>query len=150
MFQYRDDAGRVRDLGSTDVNRYLRDVMGEAFTAKDFRTWAGTVLAAQALREMEQLPGQRAGDPVVLRAVETVARHLGNTRTVCRRCYVHPAVIDAYLDGSLAAMLESRVQHRLHARQAPRRLETAVLALLERRLHRDAARPSARRRRAAR
>jgi DNA topoisomerase-1 len=140
LFQYRDDDGRVRDLTSTDVNRYLREVMGDAFAAKDFRTWAGTVLAARALREMEELPGQRPGDPTVLRAVETVARHLGNTRTVCRRCYVHPAVIDAYLDGSLAAALETRVQHQLHARHAPRRLETAVLALLERRLRRDAGR----------
>jgi DNA topoisomerase-1 len=145
LFQYRDADGRVRDLSSSDVNRYLREVMGEAFTAKDFRTWAGTVLAARALHEMEALPGQRRGDPTVVRAVETVARHLGNTRTVCRRCYVHPAVIDAYLDGSLAAALETRVQRQLHARHAPRRLETAVLALLERRLRRDAARAVRRR-----
>jgi DNA topoisomerase-1 len=148
LFQYRDGDGRVRDLTSTDVNRYLREVMGDAFTAKDFRTWAGTVLAARALRDMEQLPGQRRGDPTVLRAVETAARHLGNTRTVCRRCYVHPAVIDAYLDGSLAVALEARVQHRLHARHAPRRLERAVLALLERRLRRDAAHRQPARRRA--
>jgi DNA topoisomerase I len=141
LFQYRDADGRVRDLTSSDVNRYLREVMGETFTAKDFRTWAGTVLAAGALRDVNDLPGQRPGDPAVLRAVETVARHLGNTRTVCRRCYVHPAVIDAYLDGSLAAALEQRVRQRLGGRRAPRRLETAVLALLERRLRRQAARP---------
>jgi DNA topoisomerase-1 len=139
LFQYRDDEGRVRDLTSSDVNRYLREVMGEAFTAKDFRTWAGTVLAARALRDINDLPGQRPGDPAVLRAVETVAKHLGNTRTVCRRCYVHPAVIDAYLDGSLAAAMEQRVRQRLGGRRAPR-LETAVLALLERRLRRQSAR----------
>jgi DNA topoisomerase-1 len=102
------------------------------------------VLAAGALRDVNDLPGQRPGDPAVLRAVETVARHLGNTRTVCRRCYVHPAVIDAYLDGSLAAALEQRVRQRLGGPRAPRRLETAVLALLERRLRRQAARPAMR------
>ena len=118
--------------------------MGQAFSAKDFRTWSGTVLAARALHEMAALPGQPSGDPAVLRAVETVARALGNTRTVCRRCYVHPAVIDAYLDGSLARTLEGRVSRRLQGARAPRRLETAVLALLQRRLRRDARRRPAR------
>ena len=145
LFQYRDDDGRVGDISSTDVNRYLRATMGQAFSAKDFRTWSGTVLAARALHEMAALPGQPAGDPAVLRAVETVARALGNTRTVCRRCYVHPAVIDAYLDGSLARTLEGRVSRRLQGARAPRRLETAVLALLQRRLRRDARRRPARR-----
>jgi DNA topoisomerase I len=145
LFQYRGDDGRVRDISSTDVNRYLRATMGQAFSAKDFRTWSGTVLAARALHEMAALPGQPAGDPAVLRAVETVARALGNTRTVCRRCYVHPAVIDAYLDGSLARTLEGRVSRRLQGARAPRRLETAVLALLQRRLRRDARRRPARR-----
>ena len=116
LFQYRGDDGRVGDISSTDVNRYLRATMGQAFSAKDFRTWSGTVLAARALHEMAALPGQPSGDPAVLRAVETVARALGNTRTVCRRCYVHPAVIDAYLDGSLARTLEGRVSRRLRGR----------------------------------
>ncbi len=140
LFQYQDGDGRVRDITSTDVNRYLREIMGQEFTAKDFRTWAGTVLAARALHEMERLHGRRRGDPAVLRAVEAVARQLGNTRSVCRRCYVHPAVIDAYLDGSLVRTLERRVRRRLDAPHPPRRLETAVLALLERRLKREAGR----------
>lgn len=137
LFQYLDEHGRVRDITSTDVNRYLRAVMGEAFTAKDFRTWAGTVLAAGALHEMARLPGAKRGDPAVVQAVESVARKLGNTRSVCRQCYVHPAVIDAYLDGSLARSLRQKALRRLDDPRAPRRLETAVLALLQRRLQRD-------------
>jgi DNA topoisomerase-1 len=139
LFQYLDAHGRVRDITSTDVNRYLRQAMGQAFTAKDFRTWAGTVLAARALHELSAVSGQPPGDPVV-RAVETVARMLGNTRTVCRKCYVHPAVIDAYLDGSLARSLQVTARRRLEDRRAPRRVETAVLALLDRRLRQDARR----------
>lgn len=134
LFQYVDDEGRVRDITSTDVNDYLKEHMGEAFTAKDFRTWAGTVLAAQALHDIESLPGQRKGDKMVLQAVETVARQLGNTRTVCRKCYIHPAVIDSYMDGSLRRVLQARVRRRLTDRRAPPRIETAVLALLGRRL----------------
>lgn len=137
LFQYRDEQRRVRDIGSADVNRYLREAMGEAFTAKDFRTWAGTVLAARALHEIAELPGQKPGNAHVLQAVETVARHLGNTRTVCRRCYVHPAVIDAYLDGSLARSLQGRARARLDAKRSPRRVEAAVLGLLHRHLARD-------------
>lgn len=151
LFQYVDERGRVRDITSTDVNGYLRTHMGKAFTAKDFRTWAGTVLAAQALHDVEALPGQRRGDRVVLRAVESVARQLGNTRTVCRKCYIHPAVIDAYMDGSLRRHLQARVRRRLNDRRPAPAIETAVLALLGRRLAR-APRPTgaAGRRRATR
>jgi DNA topoisomerase-1 len=145
LFQYLDDDRKVRDLTSTEVNRYLRDAMGQPFTAKDFRTWAGTVLAARALHELAALSDDPPGDPVV-HAVERVARMLGNTRTVCRKCYVHPAVIDAYLDGSLARALQVRVRRRLDDRRAPRRIETAVLALLERRLRADARQGPSRRR----
>lgn len=142
LFQYRDERGRVRDITSSDVNAYLREVMGTAFTAKDFRTWAGTVLAARAFHEMGQVSSHAPHEKAVVQAVEAVARQLGNTRAVCRKCYVHPAVIDAYLDGSLAASLQSQALRRLQATPAPRPLETAVLALLQRRLRADARRSS--------
>jgi DNA topoisomerase I len=101
LFQYVDDAGRRHSVESADVNAYLREVSGQEFTAKDFRTWAGTVLAVQALQACATGDGEAPAKQQVLRAVEAVAERLGNTPTVCRQCYIHPAVIDAYLDGSL-------------------------------------------------
>jgi DNA topoisomerase-1 len=86
---------------------------------------------------MARLPGSTRGDPAVVEAVESVARKLGNTRSVCRKCYVHPVVIAAYLDGSLARSLRQKALRRLDDPRAPRRLEAAVLALLQRRLQRD-------------
>jgi DNA topoisomerase I len=100
LFQYVDDLGERRTIGSGDVNAYLRAIAGEDFTAKDFRTWAGTVLAARALRT----DGFRSASEAkrkVTNAIRRVAARLGNTAAVCRRCYVHPAVIDAYLAGRL-------------------------------------------------
>lgn len=106
LFQYLDENGDVQPIDSDDVNDYLRTVMGDDFSAKDFRTWAGTVLAAQALlaidAEMGETPDPAARN--VVRAVEEVARSLGNTPAVCRSCYIHPQVLDAYLDGSLAKL----------------------------------------------
>lgn len=131
LFQYKDDRGAVVDIGSGDVNAYLKDITGEEFTSKDFRTWAGTVLAAQLLREFEAVDSQALAKKNVVAAVEQVARRLGNTRAVCRKCYVHPAVIDAYLDGS---MLKTMAQ-RARAAKAMGKLtaaETAVLGLLQR------------------
>src|SRR5206468_10448092 len=100
LFQYVDDDGEVHDVGSEDVNDYLREVTGQEFTAKDFRTWAGTVMAALALAELGPFRSQRQAKKNVVSAIEQVAERLGNTPAVCRRCYVHPQVIDAYLDGS--------------------------------------------------
>ncbi len=100
LFQYVDANGNVQPIDSDDVNEYLRTVMGDDFSAKDFRTWAGTVLAAQALRAIETEPAPRN----VVRAVREVARSLGNTPAVCRSCYIHPQVLDAYLDGSLGKL----------------------------------------------
>ncbi len=112
LLQYIDDDGEIRDIGSDDVNEYLRAIAGEEFTAKDFRTWAGTVLATIALQEFEAFDSQAQAKRNVVRAIESVARRLGNTPSVCRKCYVHPGVLDAYLEGS---MLE------LAARVAPAR-----------------------------
>src|SRR5262249_17563256 len=102
LFQYVDETGEHRAIGSGDVNAYLRGIAGEEFTAKDFRTWAGTVLAARELRG-EAFPSAAEAKRKVAEAVRHVATGLGNTAAVCRRCYVHPAVIDAYLAGALEA-----------------------------------------------
>ncbi len=99
LFQYRDEQRRVRSLSSTDINNYLREVTGEQFTAKDYRTWAGTLAAAQALAEMEPPASKTAANRVIVKAIDQVAGVLGNTRAVCRGSYIHPAVIDAFRDG---------------------------------------------------
>src|SRR5690606_32175282 len=89
LLEYLDDAGQRRDVKSDDVNAYLKEITGQDFTAKDFRTWAGTVLAARALREFEQFDSATQAKRNVVQAIETVARRLGNTRAVCRKCYIH-------------------------------------------------------------
>jgi DNA topoisomerase I len=101
LFQYLDEQGRQQDVTSTDVNAYLREVTGQDFTAKDFRTWAGTVLAAKALREANAAPSMSQAKKQLLTVIEAVAGVLGNTRAVCRKSYIHPVVIDSYMDGSL-------------------------------------------------
>jgi DNA topoisomerase-1 len=128
LFQYLDDAGERRSIESADVNAYLREVTGEDFSAKDFRTWAGTVLAAWALHEMEPAASGRRANGNVVRAIESVAARLGNTPTICRRCYVHPTVIDSYLDGSLARTLRRPAAASAEAGLRPE--EARVLALL--------------------
>ncbi|HEY5812816.1 MAG TPA: hypothetical protein VIT23_09205, partial [Terrimicrobiaceae bacterium] len=94
LFQYLDDSGAPVDITSTDVNEYLREISGSDFTAKDFRTWAGTVLAARALQEFEQFASETEAKRNLLHAVEAVARMLGNTPAICRRCYVHPVIFN--------------------------------------------------------
>jgi len=103
LFQYLDEDGHPRTIESADVNLYLREAAGDAFTAKDFRTWAGTVLAARELAEAGPFQSEAEARRKVSAAVKEVARQLGNTEAVCRKCYVHPAVIDSYLGGVLAA-----------------------------------------------
>jgi DNA topoisomerase I len=99
LFQYVNGEGALHDITSQDVNEYLREIAGEDFTAKDFRTWAGTVLAAVALSTAGAFETRKQAKANVKNAIEAVAKVLGNTPTVCRRCYIHPAVLDAYLDG---------------------------------------------------
>lgn len=101
LFQYVDDEGERRGISSDDVNTYLRDLAGEEFTAKDFRTWAGTILAARALLAAGPFDSEAQARHSIVVAMTEVAACLGNTPTICRNCYVHPAVIDAYLAGSL-------------------------------------------------
>ena len=125
------------------MNAYLREIAGQDFTAKDFRTWAGTVLAALALQRVPALRQPRRSQEQHQAAIERVAARLGNTPTICRKCYVHPAVIDCYLDGELA--LEIEAEARAELRESLGRLqpeEAAVLALLLDRLRRMGEAPS--------
>lgn len=101
LFEYVDDDGEVRSVASEDVNEYLRDITGDDFTAKDFRTWGGTVCAARALVELGPFELQTQAKKNVVQAIKQVSQHLGNKPATCRKYYVHPAVIEAYLDGSL-------------------------------------------------
>jgi DNA topoisomerase-1 len=119
LFQYLDDDRERHAVDSGDVNAYLREITADDFTAKDFRTWAGTVLAAHVL------VGQRRSKRHLAHALKRVAECLGNTLAVCRKCYVHPAVIRCYLDGTLEDALARKVKVELHHSEA------AVLALLE-------------------
>jgi len=135
LFQYLDDEGNQHSVDSSDVNDYLRTISGEDYTAKDFRTWSGTVLAALALQEFEKFDSETQAKKNVVRAIETVAKKLGNTPSVCRKCYVHPAVLEAYMDGAELQGLRVRAEqelveelHELHPEEA------AVLALLQQRL----------------
>jgi DNA topoisomerase-1 len=100
LFQYLDDEGNVRDITSQDVNEYLRESTGEDFTAKDFRTWAGTVLAAIALNAAGEFETKKQAKANTKNAIEAVAKVLGNTPAICRQCYIHPAVLEAYLNGN--------------------------------------------------
>ena len=140
LFQYLDEDGETHTVGSSDVNDYLRTITGEDYTAKDFRTWSGTVLAAMALQEFEAVDSDTQAKKNVVRAIETVAERLGNTPSVCRKCYVHPAVLDAYLDGTMLEGLRARAEESLvEDLKDLQPEEAAVLAMLERRLAQETA-----------
>jgi len=132
LFQFVDDDGSRRDVRSEDVNEYLREISGEDFTAKDFRTWAGTVLMAMALRDFDEFKTKAEAKKNIVAAIEVVAGKLGNTPAVCKKCYIHPHVIDSYLEGTLIESLEMSVNSK-SVRGLPAD-ETAVVGLLQRRL----------------
>ena len=135
LFQYLDDAGERHTVSSTEVNAYLREITGEEITAKDFRTWAGTNLAALALREFEHVDSDAMRKRAVVRAVERVAKHLGNTPAVCRRCYIHPDVFEGFLDGTLLARLAAKTRNYLADEiEGMSAEEAAVVAFLRLRL----------------
>jgi DNA topoisomerase-1 len=135
LFQYIDEDGSPRRIDSEDVNSYIQQVSGLEFTAKDFRTWAGTVLASLALREFEAFDSQTQAKKNIVRAIEHVAERLGNTPTVCRKCYVHPELIEAYLDGSMLQTLQRRAEAEIKdSLKHLRPEEAAVVALLQQRL----------------
>jgi DNA topoisomerase-1 len=119
LFQYVDEDGETRGIESADVNAYLKEISGDDFTSKDFRTWAGTVLAARALKALKPFASQSEARRNVVQAIEGVAKALGNTKAVCRKCYVHPAILDTDMEGRLLEALQRR------------REETAVLAVLQ-------------------
>jgi DNA topoisomerase-1 len=131
LFQYVDEEGNRRAIDSADVNDYLREISGEEITAKDFRTWAATNLAALALQEFELFDTEAKRKRAVVRAVEKVAKHLGNTPAICRRCYIHPAIFDGYLDGSLLTTLHAYLAENVAGMSAE---EAAVAAFLRMRL----------------
>ncbi|HEY2151368.1 MAG TPA: hypothetical protein VGH34_11190 [Vicinamibacterales bacterium] len=126
LFQYVDEEGSRHTIDSADVNAYLREVSGEDFTAKDFRTWAGTVLAAKALSEAAGPRSNADARRRVVAAIESVAKKLGNTKAVCRKCYIHPVIVDAYLSGVTIEVTpaRSRAGHALTA------CERAVVRLI--------------------
>ena len=135
LFQYLDASGHRQIVHADDVNTYLREITGREVTAKDFRTWSGTMIAAEALREMGPAPTKREAERNVIRAIDRTADRLGNTRAVCRKYYIHPALIDAYLDGEVLPPLPEPVwQERRPHGPTLRRHEAEVLAFLKARV----------------
>jgi DNA topoisomerase-1 len=138
LFQYVDGQGERQTIDSADVNAYLRDLSGEDFTAKDFRTWAGTVLAAKALAAVRTFASTAEAKRNVVKAIESVAKRLGNTTAVCRKCYIHPAIVDAYMDGATIDTLKARAATLAKAGASLSREEAAVVGIIERRLRKSA------------
>ena len=133
LFKYVDGEGRMQRVTAADVNAYLQAIAGANITAKDFRTWAGTVLTAKALGELERVHPDAAPQRKIVRAVESVAEELGNTPSICRSAYVHPEVINGYESGVLVQDIEAPDLAGLRPE------EVSVLAFLERRLRRASA-----------
>ncbi len=131
LFQYVDDDGSHCAIDSADVNHYLRELCGQPFTAKDFRTWAGTVLAAQELYTAAPCQSEGAGKKVVTEAVKTVAARLGNRPATCRKYYIHPAILDAYAGGSLqTAMQQGEEQNEAYSGLGLRPEEYCVMVIV--------------------
>ncbi|MEO7166757.1 MAG: DNA topoisomerase IB [Spartobacteria bacterium] len=136
VFQYLDEKGERHGVDSDGVNEYLREITAEDFTAKDFRTWAGTVMAAMALQAQEVFENKSQAKKNVKDAISAVAKVLGNTPAVCRKCYVHPAVLESYLDGNLIEGLKKRTEATLEKSLGDLRSEeAAVLSFLQERLN---------------
>jgi DNA topoisomerase-1 len=135
IFQYEDDAGEVRNVTSQDVNEYLQEITGEEFTAKDFRTWAGTVLTAMALNAQGPAESEAQAKKNVKDAIAAVAKILGNTPTICRKCYVHPVVLESYLDGDMIEGLRQKTEEALSENLEDLRAEeAAVMSFLQEKL----------------
>lgn len=141
LFQYIGDDGSRHTIGSADVNDYLQSIAGKDFTAKDFRTWAGTVLASLALQEFEAFDSQTQAKKNVVQAIRSVSERLGNTPAICRKCYIHPAVLDAYMDGSMLHTLKRRAEAEMaEGLEKLRPEEAAVMAFLQARLKQEVTR----------
>jgi len=140
LFQYVDDEGKVRDITSQDVNEYLREITGEDFSAKDFRTLAGTVLTAVALNAQEKSENNKQAKANIKTAINAVAQILGNTPAICRKCYVHPAIFESYLSRQSIDGLKQLTEDALEKENVDlRSSEAAVLKFLEARLSKKAA-----------
>jgi DNA topoisomerase-1 len=132
LFQYFDENGDRQTINSEDVNTYLKEITGEEFTAKDFRTWAGTVAATQALTELGASDSQTQAKKNITQAIKQAAKQLGNRPATCRKYYVHPAIIDAYLDGSLLPIIQEQEEVETEdSTYALNSQERGVLAILE-------------------
>jgi DNA topoisomerase-1 len=141
LLQYLDQDGQPQDVTSSDVNTYLREITGKDVTAKDFRTWAGTVLAAMALNEVKAFDSAAQAKRNLRAAIENVAARLGNTPTICRKCYVHPEILTSYLDGNLVLEIKEAVENELRDALAELQPEeAAVLAMLRGRLAKEVGR----------
>lgn len=134
LFQYIGDDGKPHDITSTDVNEYLQEITQSDFTAKDFRTWGGTVLAALALQEFKKCDTKTQAKKNLVRAIEAVAQRLGNTPAICKKCYIHPEIMNAYLDGTMIGTFEKRAEQELRKSHDLRPEENAVLRFLQKRL----------------
>lgn len=132
LFQYLDEHEKRQSIDSSDVNDYLKDISGQDFTAKDYRTWAGTMLAAEALAGFDLDADDASAKSNIVTAIEHVSKRLGNTPAICRKCYVHPAIIDAYLEGETISTIRQRGM--AQKKEDLPALEHAVLELLIRRL----------------
>ena len=138
VFKYYDDEGEIRDVKSRDLNDYVKEVMGEEFTPKDFRTWAGTLIAAVKLADLGATEDLQQAEKNVLAAVDDVAQRLGNTRDIARASYVSPRVIDHYLEGSVIAYYGEQIEEVIAAEQGDlTEGEKALLDLLNRKLRRE-------------
>jgi DNA topoisomerase-1 len=140
LFQYVDKDGTRHSVDSADVNEYLREISGEDFTAKDFRTWAGSVLACELLWELEKFESETEAKRNVVKAIKQVAARLGNTPSVCRKCYVHPVVLDSYMSGALMEGVKRRAEEQEAGEPAAlQRQEEALLKLLRRQVEKAVA-----------
>jgi DNA topoisomerase I len=130
LFQYVDSEGEHHTIDSADVNDYLREATGQYFTAKDFRTWTGTVMACAKLQEFDVFESESEAKKNVVEIVKTVAARLGNTPSVCRKCYIHPLVIEAYMSGAF-----TKTRREQQSQESPRELqweETVLMKLMQR------------------
>ena len=140
LFQYVDEDGQLRDVTSQDVNDYLREITGQEFSAKDFRTWAGTVLAAIALDAVGAFETKKQAKANIKNAISAVSKILGNTPAICRKCYVHPAVLESYLNGNTVEGLRQKTEEALESKAVDLQLgEKAILKFLQARLEQKAA-----------
>jgi DNA topoisomerase I len=138
IFKYYDDEGELRDVKSRDLNAYVKEVIGPEFTAKDFRTWAGTLIAAVKLAELGAEEDEKKAKKNILQAIDTVAERLGNTRDIARSSYVSPRLVEHYLEGSTIAYYGEKVEEIIVAEQGDLTdEERAVLELLQRKLRRE-------------